>query len=166
MASADLTAARLRELLHYDPETGVFTWRVTRPGGKANAGSLAGDINKKTGYRRIGILLQRHDAHRLAWLYVHGHWPIGMIDHIDGNQKNNAIANLRDVNHRTNQENLKRALSNNSTNLLGVSARRSRWIARIVIRGKWTYLGTFGTPEEAHAKYVMAKREHHEGCTI
>lgn len=69
-----LTAERVRELFHYDPDTGVFTRRVTRQGLNARAGDIAG-TRKPNGYLSIWICGANHAAHRLAWLYVHGTWP-------------------------------------------------------------------------------------------
>jgi hypothetical protein len=161
---AKLTAERLRELLNYDPETGVFTWRVSRRA-TARPGSVAGTITPK-GYRNIWIG-GNYRAHRLAWLYVHGKWPDHEIDHIDGNRANNAIANLRDVTRSVNHENLRCARSDNAHGLLGVSpSKGKRWKTSITVNGKWQHLGTFKTPEEAHAAYLEAKRRLHVGCTI
>lgn len=161
---AKLTAERLRELLNYDPETGVFTWRVSRRA-TARPGSVAGTITPK-GYRAIWIGAN-YRAHRLAWLYVYGVWPTHEIDHIDGNRANNAIANLRDVTRSVNHENLRRARSDSAHGFLGVSPFKGKWWkARITVNGKWQHLGTFKTPEEAHAAYLEAKRRLHVGCTI
>ena len=158
-----LKAERLRELLNYDPETGVFTWRVSRRA-TARPGSVAGTITPK-GYRAIWIGAN-YRAHRLAWLYVHGEWPSGEIDHIDGNRANNAIANLRDVSTSFNHENLRKARSDSRHGFLGVSPMGKRWKARITVRGKFQHLGIYDTPEEAHAVYLEAKRRLHAGCTI
>lgn len=164
-SKSTLTAARLRELLHYDPETGVFTWRV-RTNSHVAAGSSAGSLDG-CGYMRIGISGTSHQAHRLAWLHVHGRWPDGDIDHIDGNREKNRISNLRDVAHSVNQQNQRRAHSRNkSCGLLGVGAHRLRWRAQIMVDGKRLHLGTFDTPEQAHDAYISAKRLHHAGCTI
>lgn len=161
-----ITAAFLRELFHYDPETGVFTRLVTRPGKGARVGDVAGTL-KPSGYLTIWICGANHMAHRLAWLYVHGKWPDHEIDHIDGNRANNAIANLRDVTRSVNHENLRRARSDNAHGFLGVSPFKGKWWkARITVNGKWQHLGTFRTPEEAHAAYLEAKRRLHVGCTI
>jgi hypothetical protein len=92
-----LTAERLRERLHYDAETGVFTRRVGS--GHAHAGDMAGSVHS-TGYVRIGIDGGKYTAHCLAWLYVHGVWPSDQIDHINRNRSDNRIANLRQRRHR------------------------------------------------------------------
>lgn len=164
MAKPILTAARLRELFHYEPETGVFT-RLIKKAGNATAGSCAGSINT-IGYRQIRVDGSNYLGHRLAWLYVHGEWPIGQIDHIDGTRSNNAIGNLRDVSHAVNQQNRKRAKANASASLMGISFSSGRWVAHISINGKPRYIGRFGTEAQAHSAYLAAKRLHHEGNTL
>ena len=165
MATPNLTAARLRELLSYDPETGEFT-RLVQTCGRALVGDIAGTAHVR-GYRRIRVENVSHMAHRLAWLHVHGEWPTGLIDHIDGNPGNNRIANLRVVTSSLNQQNQRKAHSHNTkSGLLGVQANYKKWAANIRVSGKRTYLGSFDTPEEAHAAYLEAKRRLHATCTI
>lgn len=164
MKKAAVTEKRLRELLHYDPETGIFT-RIVGKGGKPS-GSVSG---KKTlgGYWQIKVDHISYRAHRLAWLYVYGKWPANMIDHIDGNPLNNSISNLRDVTRSVNVQNVKRARANNKLGLLGVSRNRNKFQAAIKTEdGKRHYLGTYQTPELAHEAYLSAKRKLHQGCTI
>lgn len=163
MSKADLTAERLRELLHYDPETGVFTWK-TKPGRRIRLGAQAGSAAQ--GYLEIGVCGGRYRAHRLAWLYVYGVWPKHDIDHIDGNRANNAIANLRDVTRAVNIQNMRRPKPGNKSGYLGVAPCSSRWSAQVHVAGKKRHLGVFDTPELAHAAYVEAKRRLHEGCTL
>jgi len=98
-----VTAARLREVLDYNPETGIFTNRIRR-GSKGAAGAEAGTLTP-TGYRNIVIDGRLYPAHRLAWLYVHGTMPKWTIDHINHRRDDNRIANLRDVPHRENCQN-------------------------------------------------------------
>lgn len=160
-----LTAQRLRELLHYEPETGVFTRRV-RTGCKTKAGEVAGGTNW-AGYTQIRVDFNRYMAHRLAWLYMHGAWPQGSIDHIDGNPANNSFVNLRDVDHSANMQNQRKANRKSVTGTLGVSVGpKGKHIAKIGIGGKTHYIGSFDTAEDAHAAYVSFKRQHHIGCTI
>ncbi|WP_217901293.1 HNH endonuclease signature motif containing protein [Rhodoferax sp. TH121] len=163
----ELTAERLRELLHYDPETGVFTWAKARKGQKAPAGSVAGYL-EKDGHWGICVVGRHYRAHRLAWLYVHGSWPANEIDHRNGIKTDNRITNLRDATRTVNAENLRQAKSNNSCGLLGVYLHKSSglWHARIKVGGKVTSLKYHGTKEAAHEVYIRAKRELHEGCTI
>ena len=169
MAAANISAARLRELLHYDPDTGVFVW-VRPTGRRTKSGDIAGSAEGR-GYWAIRIQTARYKAHRLAWLYHYGAWPEGDIDHINSDRRDNRIANLRDVDRSTNIQNLKVAKSHNSSGLLGVVLDRSKktamkYAARIVYGGKQHSLGYFSTPEAAHAAYLTAKREHHPGCVI
>jgi hypothetical protein len=74
-----LTQARLRELLQYDPVTGVFRWRAGRYIGRVAGCSADGNHNR---YARIRVDGRMYYAHRLSWLYVHGTWP-AVIDHAD-----------------------------------------------------------------------------------
>lgn len=162
--ASNLTAARLRALLHYDPETGVFTWRAGRKG-VARSQEEAGDINAR-GYRRISVDRRRYMANVLAWLYMTGGWPQGDVDHRNGVRHDNRWANLRDVSRSVNNENQKRPQRGNKSGYLGVSPNRLRWSASIMVRGKKLHLGTFDTPEDAHVAYLSAKREHHAGNTL
>jgi hypothetical protein len=159
----ELTPERLKQLLHYDPATGVFT-RVVAAGRQA-AGSVAGNADGD-GYLKLCVDGTTHKAHRLAWFYVYGKWPSHVIDHIDGNRANNAISNLRDVPRMVNSQNRKRAQSNSATGVLGVIADRGRFVATVGVAGRCVHLGRFDTVEAAHAAYLKAKRALHEGCTL
>lgn len=167
MANADLTAERLRELLHYDPNTGIFIWpRRVGSRGRMCGGHEAG-CSVHLGYIRIRVLDRLEYAHRLAWLYMKGSWPEFTIDHIDGCKWNNVFRNLRDVIHVVNTENIRVAKSNNLAGLLGVHTNyRGTFYSRIKTNGETVHLGTFDTKEEAYAAYLRAKRLLHDGCTI
>lgn len=160
MATAILNAARLRELLHYCPETGVFLWKVWR-GGPTVAGSVAGSIDSK-GYRQIKLDMRLHLAHRLAWLYVHGEFPVGHLDHIDRNPKNNAITNLRLCTHSENHQNTG-LRADNTSGVTGVSFNKpsAKWLAFISKNGRRHRLGLFDSFEVAVAARLAAKAHMH-----
>lgn len=156
--------SRLKQLLSYDAKTGEFR-RIAKIKGVV-VGSVAGRLMKH-GYVSIGIDGGEYTAHRLAWLYVHGVWPSGYIDHINGQRCDNRIANLRDVSQSVNMQNVYAAKSNSKTGLRGVSwhAQRKKYTARIKVEGRYLSLGLHQTPEAAHTAYMDAKRRLHEGCT-
>lgn len=158
-----LSASELRELLHYDAKTGVFRWRVRCGQGKANA--VAGTLTKD-GYVQLRIRRVHYRAHRLAWLWVTGSWPVHQIDHCNGVRGDNRFENLRDVPQGINVQNQRRAQKKNKVGLLGVKRNGSGFRAAITVGGKESYLGTYSTPEIAHGVYVTAKRTLHQGCTI
>lgn len=160
----ELTAERLKQLVHYDPDTGVFTHIAPRK--KIRVGEQAGGIDPGSGYVVLCIDRKRHYAHRLAFLYMNGKWPAQLVDHRDGNRSNNAFSNLRDAPRLINQQNMRRAACTSSSGLIGAFKKRDRWESRIRVAGTIIRLGVFGTAEEAHAAYVAAKRVHHPGCTI
>jgi hypothetical protein len=153
----NLTKAILDSLLSYDAESGSFTWIKT--------GALAGS-QRPRGSRQIGISRKIYLEHRLAWLHHYGEWPVNEVDHIDGDPSNNRISNLRDVSHRLNQQNQRRANRDSRIGMLGVSTANSKFIAAIHVGGKRLHLGRFITPEAAHQAYVAAKRQLHEGNTL
>ncbi len=158
-----LTQARLKELLSYDPITGIFIREQSRR--KVRKGSVAG-TRRHDGYFTIFMDGHRYLCHRLAWLYMTGEWPLHFIDHIDGNPSNNSFSNLRDVEHTINTQNIRRARSFNSSGLLGANRFRGGFLSRIIVHKKVIHLGWFNTAEEAHEAYLIAKRELHEGCMI
>ncbi|NML61835.1 HNH endonuclease [Massilia sp. RP-1-19] len=159
-----ITAGRLRELFIYDEATGFFIWRKTC-GARAKAGAIAGHKSSRE-YIQMRLDGRNYKGHRLAWLYVHGEWPSDQIDHINGVKSDNRIANLRDVSCNINHQNLRQACVRSSTGLLGVIPDKNRWRARIDANKKTYRLGSFNSPELAHAAYIEAKRRLHEGCTI
>lgn len=164
MAEPHLTSERLRELLHYDPETGIFTWRV-RASSSAQIGAVAGSP-EKDGRVRITVDGKHYLAYRLAWLWVLGGWPEHQIDHEDGDPSNNRWANLREATHAQNQQNIRRAKKNSTHGFLGVTKSRDKWRCGIRLNGKYHGRCGFPTPEAAHAAYLELKRELHEFCTI
>jgi len=151
-----LTAARLRELLAYNPETGIFTWLVSC--GRRGAGTVTGSALHDRGYLRIGIKGRRYFAHRLAFLYMTGEWPPAQIDHINGRRDDNRWTNLRAA---TQSENFANSgpRSRNRLGLRGVSFRmdKGRYQAQIC-HNKQIHLGYYATPEEAAAVYHDAAR--------
>jgi hypothetical protein len=162
-----LTAEVLRSLLDYNESTGEFTRKVDRRRWKA--GQKVGH-SLKHGYSVIGLNYCTYHAHRLAWLYAHGEWPPGMLDHINGDRTDNRICNLRLATPATNSQNQRRARSDNkSSGVLGVSQHPTsgrRFRAKLHYKGCTLHLGMYDSPEEAHDVYVKVKRALHEGCTL
>lgn len=157
-----LTHERLQELLHYNPLTGVFKWAIPRPG--TRAGTIAGAIHH-SGYVHIQVDGMMYTAHRLAWFYMTGSWPVDEIDHKDRVRGNNVFDNLREATGLENKQNKGMAHSN-KVGLLGVCKNGSGFMATIRLNKKQRYLGTFKTPELAHQAYLIAKRKLHEFGTI
>jgi hypothetical protein len=150
-----LTTERLREVLDYDPVTGIFIARVNL-GGRMRARNVAGQI-KTNGYRCIGIDGRRYLAHRLVWLYVHGRWPVDQIDHINRDPSDNSLANLREARPIDNRGNTG-IRQDNASGYKGVSfcKNRRKWVAYLQIGHRNRNLGGFDTPEEAHLAYCEA----------
>lgn len=159
------TAERLRELFHFDPETGIFTRRVSVSNVKA--GDVAGFL-RVDGYWYIRVDGTQYLAHRLAWLYVSGSWPVEHIDHINGDEADNRLVNLREVTHAQNMQNRNRASVISASGVLGVNwyPKYRKWVARIVTNGKRRHLGYFSDIGLARDAYIAAKRELHSTCTI
>lgn len=165
MAKDDLTAARLRELLSYDPDTGEF-FRLQRRRG-VRVGPVPCTV-AGNGYRYITVDLGRYLAHRMVFLYMTGEWPTGEVDHINGIRTDNRFANLRDVSRRVNSENRWKPQGVTRSGARGVSwhDHSRKWRVRINVHGVEHRVGLYDTIEEATAAYVEAKRRLHEGCTI
>ena len=166
MADELLSVARLRELLHYNPETGTFTWLV-RTSNCIKIGDRAGGHNAD-GYVLVRVDGKQYLAHRLAWLYMTGKWPVDQIDHRNGVCEDNRFDNLRDVKPAMNSQNMRRPPMHNKSKFLGVCwhKQNGKWRAQIHIKGKQIYLGVFDCPKVAHAAYIAAKRQFHEGNTL
>lgn len=160
----ELTAERLRELLHYDPETGVWTWLV-RTSYRIKVGDPVGTDNGH-GYIRTSIDGNRYLLHRLAWLWTTGEWPTSMIDHVNGVRNDNRWVNLRLVSNAENGQNRRTARGGGRSGLLGVSPHQGKYTSQIHVAGRKIHIGVFDTPEQAHEAYLAAKRRLHPGCTI
>lgn len=154
-----ITYERVREALHYDPETGVFTWRV-KGNNRVRLGDEAGST-VSTGRRSIQLDGRKYKAHQLAWLYMTGTWPEHEIDHVNGLPGDNRFVNLRDEPRTTNMRNQVAPRRDSVSGFRGVSPHEGRWQADIRVDGKKKYLGLFDTPEEASAAYWAAKAELH-----
>lgn len=159
-----LTQEVLKQQLSYDETTGVFRRLVTNTN-HVKAGDVAG-TKKDSGYVTIMVCGRIYQAHRLAWLYVHGVWPTKVIDHINGVRDDNRICNLRDVSSRVNAQNVRRSTVKSVTGMLGAHPYQGKFVSSITANGVNHYLGYFNTAIEAHEAYLAAKRRLHEGCTI
>lgn len=154
--SEELTQARLKELLHYDPDTGVFTWRVAK---SVPIGRVAGTPDGK-GYLMVGIDGTRYKLHRLVFLYLTGEHPADQVDHINGVVTDNRATNLRLCTAKENGQN--RKLNRNSTTgFTGVSQHPCGYRARIGVNNSRLDLGLYSTREAAYAAYLAAKAKMH-----
>lgn len=154
-----ISVSELRQLLDYDPQTGIFTWKL--PGRRMRVGAIAGntsrDVGRNTAYVTIRINHRGYYAHRLAWFYVYGSWPSGQIDHIDLDGTNNRMANLRLATVKQNAANSP-ARKNNRLGVKGVRLRKGgSYEARINVNSKASVvIGYYKTASEAHAAYLSA----------
>jgi hypothetical protein len=160
--ASGLTAERARQLLHYDPESGKLFWRADVYTGKPKrlfrqSGSEAGTA-KDGHYVIVCIDYTDFFGHRLAWLIQTGEWPERELDHIDMDRRNNRWVNLREATGNQNRANSKgRARSG----FKGVTTHKyspGSFMAQITVNGANKYLGSYRTPEEAHAAYCRAAR--------
>ncbi len=153
-----LTQERLKQLLDYSPETGLFYWRVNR--GPARIGAQAGSISKHLGYVEIRVDLKPYYGHRLAWFWMTGAWPENEIDHRDLNKANNSWINLRAASSSQNKANR----SSQGKFLKGVSLHRESGLFRATAgkNGHRIHIGYFKTPAEAHAAYIETAQQLHD----
>lgn len=172
--------ALLRQLLDYDPETGILTWRKRSPDmfrstPKRSAEHTCKQWNSRhagkeafiatdddTGYLRGEIDSHPYLAHRVIYCMIHGSWPEADVDHIDRDRSNNRANNLRSASRSQNLCN-RPSQSNNLSGFKGVSFHkgRSKYFARIGLYGKQHFLGYFNTPESAHEAYCLAAKRLH-----
>lgn len=156
-----ITQSELKELLNYNQDTGVFSWKVKKRGTRG--------INNQAGHTRknkyVVISINKKDylAHRLAWLYVNGIFSKEYIDHIDNNPSNNAINNLRECSNAENQWNAGLNMKNTS-GVKGVYFHNltRKWRATLRINGKRKYFGGFNNLEQARDFIVDYRTKNHK----
>jgi len=151
-----LTQERLKEVLLYDFETGIFVRRINVSNIKS--GAIAGS-KLKTGYMEVGIDNVSYLQHRLAWLYVHGYFPENQIDHIDRVRDNNRLGNLREVSRSCNSMNSYKR-SDNTSGIKGVCWDKGAglWKSRISLNGLSIYVGRHRCFTEAVAHRLCAEQ--------
>lgn len=159
--NSDLTQERLKALLDYNQETGIFRWKIARP--RIHVGMQAGSVTPE-GYVRITIDGHRFMGHTLAWLYMTGEYVARGIDHRDTVRSHNKWLNLRRASQSQNNMNMRVR----SDNALGVKCVRKKkgaiskpFYASITIEGKQRQLGYCSTIEEAAETYRIAAEKHY-----
>lgn len=152
MKKPELTRERLREILDYDPLTGLFVWKKPNRRSSVKAGDVAGTF--RNGYVDIGVDGKNWGAHRLAFLWMTGHWPKDKVDHKNGIPTDNRWENIREANSQQNSCNTKLP-KHNKTGFRGVSRHSmcSKYQARIKVHGKTYFLGLYDTAEDAAQAY-------------
>jgi hypothetical protein len=160
-----ISQKRLKELLSYNSETGVFTWKENRSG-KTKKGMVAGYIQQNNGYRRIRINNVAFRASRLAWLYVHGYLPENDVDHINNIRSDDRIVNLREATRSCNLRNHLKSKRNKS----GVSGvcyhkRDKKWIVNIGEGGRLCHVGCYKNFQDAVLARLKAEKKYgYESC--
>lgn len=153
----EITRERLQTLLHYDPETGAFSWR--RAQGSAAAGSKAGTPNN--GYIRIRVDKQFVYAHKLAFIYMTGSAPVAQVDHINHDRADNRWVNLREATLAENNRN-RPLRKTNTSGATGVTRNGKNWMAQVVFDHKHHYCGTFRDKATAQQAAEAKRAELHK----
>ncbi len=152
-----LTQKRLKELLKYDPKTGIFIWRVDRRGG-ATKGDKAGNLNS-WGYLRVTVDGKEYKISRLAFLYVKGYFPEYFVDHKYGDRIDNRWKMIRHTTNSCNSQNSK-IRSDNTSGFKGVYKSGTKWSAGIKIKGEKIGLGRYENKLDA----AIARLEYEIAC--
>ena len=146
----------------YDPDTGVFYWKK-KPSRRVMAGSVAGSLSRDLGYISMMLHKQSYLAHRMAFVYMNGRLPIGLVDHINGIRSDNRWINLREATNSINQQNKKQANTNSTTGSLGVTKSGKGFRAIVGFNNKNYYSPNYNTLVEASAAYFAMKKLLHKG---
>jgi hypothetical protein len=154
-----LTQGRLKEVLEYCPESGVFRWRV-RASIRVRVGDVAGCIDNVHGYVQISVDRKLYRANRLAWLYMTGAWPAALVDHKDLDRSNNRWSNLREATKAQNGANREKQ-ANNTSGYKNLQRNTNGWQVVVTKHGKRHRFGTYPTLEEAAAVARRARIEIH-----
>lgn len=159
MVRKNLTNRRLKNILNYNEKTGNFRW-IKPQNIRTKTGCLAG--RKSNGYILITIDQVTYSAHRLAWFYIYGFFPVNCLDHINGVRHDNRICNLRPATRQQNAFNRGKNI-NNKSGYRGVfwNKSRERWNAVCTVNKKRIYLGSFKTPKAASLVYVAFAKKHY-----
>ena len=156
-----ITYKRLKEVLHYNPDTGIFT-RIDQNFGSIKIGQEAGWIDVK-GYKNIKIDTKTFFAHRLAFLYMEGYWPENQVDHTNRVRDDNRWCNLREASRSCNMKN-KDIQTNNTSGVTGVSKQGNSWIARVNYKNKRIYIGNFKSFDDAVIARWKAEQRYDYKC--
>jgi len=159
MTQRIISQKELKRILHYCPETGVFTW-IAQVGNRIKIGDAAGNLSVY-GYMEIQIHNVRYTLHRLAFLYMTGEFPELQVDHINQIRDDNRWGNLRDVSFQENKKNCT-MYSNNSSGTTGVywDKRRKKWYATIANSKTNKFLGYFEAKQSAINARSEANKEY------
>lgn len=158
----DLTQEILHEYFDYDPSTGYLTWKTKKHSRKVIVGNRAGSISTTNRHRVLRFMGQLYAEHRAIWLHYYGEWPKGHIDHVNHDEQDNRIENLRDVTQaENNMNNSKRA--DNSTGHTGVWINKlnthKKYMAELNLRGKRLHYSSHYTLEAAIAARKQAEQD-------
>lgn len=176
----DLAAEEVRQLLEYDPQTGILRWRRNTLRSKdwntRYAGRVTGCLERRCHCLQVRLNDTLYLAHRLAWLIVTGEWPTAEIDHINGDRADNRWDNLREATRGQNMFN-RAKLANNTSGFPGVRFRphHGKWEARITVSRKTVWRAYALTAQEAaalrrealpkfHGEFV--RKEHGQGFGV
>ncbi|UTD55906.1 HNH endonuclease [Halomonas sp. MS1] len=161
----------LRQLLDYEPATGLLTWKPRSAGWFASksaakrwnsvySGKRAGTFQKsyKTGYRWRSITLfdKPYLEHRIVWKWMTGSEPPQQIDHLDRDATNNAWLNLKESSLLKNSHNQSMP-KRNSSGVTGVTWHKQHqtWMARCGFEGKMHHLGYYDDIDDAADAVLM-----------
>lgn len=152
-----ISQEHLKSLLHYNPETGIFIRNIKAS--NSFEGTRAGAIACRFGYRVISIDKVRYREHNLAWLYMTGKFPTGLIDHINGDTLDSRWINLREATKEQNQHNANKRIDNTS-GVKGISWNKTNklWSAQINKNGKIVYRKSFCSLEQAAIEIKQARK--------
>lgn len=153
--NSQLTHERLKKVLYYDPWTGWFTW-IANVNRRFPIGSRASQY-VGNGYLRVAVFGKRYMAHRLAWFYVHGVWPAEELDHVNRDQADNRIANLRQATRSQNAAYARcRKDSISGFKGVGFNKRDMNYFAYYSLNKIYHRVGTFASAEKAAAAREIA----------
>jgi len=150
-----ISYTELAEMLTYEPDTGRVFWKEGILGNRYSGKEASYLHDKNIGRYKVKHKNKRYFRSRLAWIIYYGEEPDGVIDHINGDQADDRIVNLRDVSHVENSLNCKKS-KRNKTGYTGVAKNRH---GTYTASYRSKYLGSFPSLDDAIEARKKAESE-------